>query len=249
MHWDKWAHNEISVNSHTLPAASWGFRELGRGGRGCALTGGGGEMVHVTTIRSQCRVVRMAETDASEGALKAGKFLCKGQKGRAPPFEEDVSSQGILFSGEPVHKGSIIEDCNGDFESRNDSRNFSSIVNSIAQDCEEGEFPFIQSLSGFFGAHADAGSKCEGEQMFVRCRKCGCDKHRAEIVHNIVEDRQKAGALETKLQTKVFCLRDEVGLSEPRKKHPSSLEGWTHLGLCDGNRDHWGNATGSRHGQ
>ena len=78
-------------------------------------------MVHVTTIRSQCRVVRMAETDASEGALKAGKFLCKGQKGRAPPFKEDVSSQGILLSREPVHKGSIIEDCNRDLESRNDS--------------------------------------------------------------------------------------------------------------------------------
>ena len=72
MHWDKWAHNEISVNSHTLPAASWGFRELGWGGRGCALTGGGGEMVHVMTIRSQCRVICMAETDASEGALKGG---------------------------------------------------------------------------------------------------------------------------------------------------------------------------------
>ena len=178
VHWDTWAHNEISVNSHTLPVASQGFRELGRGGRGCALTGGWGEMVQITTIRSQCGVVCMAETDASEGALKAGKFLCKGQKGRAPPFEEDVSSQGILLSGEAVHKGSIIEDCNGDLESRNDSRNFLSVVNSIAQDCEEGEFPFIQSLSGFFCAHANAGSKCEGEQMFVHCRKGGCDKHR-----------------------------------------------------------------------
>ena len=223
MRWDTWAHNEISVNSHTLPVASRGFRELGWGGRGCALTGGWGEMVQITTIRFQCGVVRMAETNASEGALEVGKFLCKGQKGRAPPFEEDVSSQGILLSGEAVHKGSIIEDCNGDLESRNDSRNFSSVVNSIAHDCEEGEFPFIQSLSGFLGAHANAGSKCEGEQMFVHCRKCGCYKHRVEIVHYIVEDRQKASALETKFQAKVFRLRDEVGLREPRKKHPSGL--------------------------
>ena len=190
---------------------------------GCALTSGWGEMVQITTIRFQCGVVRMAETNASEGALEVGKFLCKGQKGRAPPFEEDVSSQGILLSGEAVHKGSIIEDCNGDLESRNDSRNFSSVVNSIAHDCEEGEFPFIQSLSGFLGAHANAGSKCEGEQMFVHCRKCGCYKHRVEIVHYIVEDRQKASALETKFQAKVFRLRDEVGLREPRKKHPSGL--------------------------
>ena len=249
VHWDTWVHNEISVNSHTLPVASWGFRELGRGGRGCALTGGWGEMVQIITIGSQCGVVRMAKTDASEGALEAGKFLCKGQKGRAPPFEEDVSSQGILLSGEAMHKGSIIEDCNGDLESRNDSRNFSSVVNSIAQDSEEGEFPFIQSLSGFFGTHANAGSKCEGEQMFVRCWKCGCDKHLAEIFKNIVEDWQKDGALETKFQAKVFRLRDEVGLSKPRKKHPSSLEGWTHLELCDGNCDDWGNARGSCHGE
>ena len=102
----------------------------------------------------------MAETDASEGALEAGKFLHKGQKGRAPPFEEDVSSEGILLSGEAVHKGSIIKDHNGDLEGRNDSRDFSSVVDSIAQDCEEGKFPLIQSLSGFLGTHTNAGSEC-----------------------------------------------------------------------------------------
>ena len=120
-------------------------------------------MVEKATIRFQCGVVCMAETDASEGALEAGKFFSKGQKGRAPPFKEDVSSEGILLSGEAVHKGSIIQDGNGDLEGRNDSRDFSSIVDSIAQDCEEGKFPLIQSLSGFLRAHANAGSECEGE--------------------------------------------------------------------------------------
>ena len=78
-------------------------------------------MVEKATIRFQCGVVRVAETDASEGALEAGKFLRKGQKGSAPPFEEDVSSEGILLSGEAVHKGSIIQDRNGDLEGLNDS--------------------------------------------------------------------------------------------------------------------------------
>ena len=78
-------------------------------------------MVEKVTIRFQRGVVRMAKTYASEGALEAGKFLCKGQKGRAPPFEEDVSSEGILLIGEAVHKGSIIQDHNGDLEGRNDS--------------------------------------------------------------------------------------------------------------------------------
>ena len=191
----------------------------------------------------------MAKTDAGEGALEAGKFLRKGQKGGAPPFEEDVGTEGIFLSWEAMHKGSIIKDRKGDLEGRNDSRYFASVVDGITQDREEGELPLIQSLSGFLGTHANAGSECQGEQMFVRCRKCGHNKHRAEIVHNIVEDRQKASALETKFQAKVFCLRDEVGLSEPRKKHPSGLEGWTHLGLCDGNRDDRGNATGSCHGE
>ena len=160
-----------------------------------------------------------------------------------------MNSEGILLSWEAMHKGNIIKDCNGDLEGWNDSRYFASIVDSIAQDCEEGELPLIQSLSGFLGTHTNAGGECKGEQMFVHCRKCGCYKHWAEIVHNIVEDRQKASALETKFQAKVFHLRDEVGLSEPRKKHPSGLEGWTHLGLCDSNRDDWGNATGSCHGE
>ena len=120
-------------------------------------------MVEKATIRFQCSVVHMAETDASEGALEAGKFPRKGQKGRAPPFEEDVSSEGILLSGEAVYNGSIIKDRNGDLEGRNDSQDFSSVVYSIAQDCEEGEFPLIQSLSGFLGTHANAWSECEGE--------------------------------------------------------------------------------------
>ena len=120
-------------------------------------------MVKKATIRFQCGIVRMAETYASEGALEVGKFLRKGQKGRAPPFEEDVSSEGILLGGEAVHQGSIIQDRNGYLEGQNDSRDFSSVEDSIAQDCEEGEFPLIQSLSGFLGAHANAGSECEGE--------------------------------------------------------------------------------------
>ena len=84
-------------------------------------------MVKKVTIRFQCCVVRMAETYASEGTLEVGKFLCQGQKGRAPPFEEDVSSEGILLSGEAVHQGSIIQDRNWDLEGRNDSRDFSSV--------------------------------------------------------------------------------------------------------------------------
>ena len=105
----------------------------------------------------------MAKTDASEGALEVGKFFSKGQNSRAPPFEEDVSSEGILLSGEAVHKGSIIQDGNGDLEGQNDSWDFSSVVDSIAQDCEEDKFPLIQSLSGFLRAHANAGSERDGE--------------------------------------------------------------------------------------
>ena len=63
----------------------------------------------------------MAETYVSEGALEAGEFLRKGQKGRAPPFEEDMGGEGILLSGEAMHKGSIIQDHNGDLEGQNDS--------------------------------------------------------------------------------------------------------------------------------
>ena len=74
--WDTWAHNETSVNNHTLPAASRGCRELGWGGRGCTLTGCWGEMVEIMTIRFQHCVVSMAETDAREGALEVGKLLC-----------------------------------------------------------------------------------------------------------------------------------------------------------------------------
>ena len=78
-------------------------------------------MVEKATIRFQHGVVCMAKTDASEGALEVGKFFSKGQKSRAPPFKEDVSSVGILLLGEAVHQGSIIQDRNGDLEGRNDS--------------------------------------------------------------------------------------------------------------------------------
>ena len=165
-------------------------------------------MVEEMTIRFQHCVISMAETDASEGALEPGKFLRKGQKGRAPPFEKDVGSEGILLSREAMHKGSIIKDRNGDLEGQNDSRDLSSIVDSIAQDCEEGELPLIQGLPGFLGTHANAGGECKGEKMFVCCRKCGHDKRRAVIIQNIVEDRQEASTLETKFQAEIFHLRD-----------------------------------------
>ena len=54
-------------------------------------------MVEKTAIRFQCGVIGMAKTYASEGTLEAGKFLRKGHKGGAPPFEEDVGSEGILL--------------------------------------------------------------------------------------------------------------------------------------------------------
>ena len=85
--------------------------------------------------------------------------------------------------------------------------------------------------------------------MFVCCWKCACHKRRAEIVQNIGEDWQETSTLETKFQVEIFRFWDEVRLSVPRKKHPSGLEGWTHLGLCDGNRYDRGNATGSCHRQ
>ena len=147
-------------------------------------------MVEKTAIRFQRGVIGMAETYASEGALEAGKFFRKGQKGRAPPFEEDMGSEGILLSGEAMHKGSIIKDCNGDLEGRNDSRDFTSVVDSIAQDCEEGELPLIQGLPGFLSTHANAGGKGKGEKVFVHCWKCGRHNHRVVVLQNIVEDWQ-----------------------------------------------------------
>ena len=84
--------------------------------------------------------------------------------------------------------------------------------------------------------------------MFVCCRKCACHKCQAEIVQNIGEDQQETSTLETKFQAEIFRFRDEVRLSKPWKKHPSYLEGWTHPGLCDSNRNDQGNATGSCHG-
>ena len=91
----------------------------------------------------------------------------KGQKGRAPPFEKDMGSEGILLSGEAMHQGSIIKDCNGDLEGRNDSRDFTSVVDSVAQDREEGELPLIQGLPGFLSTHTNAGGKGKGEKVFV----------------------------------------------------------------------------------
>ena len=83
-----------------------------------------------------------------------------------------MGSEGILLSGEAMHKGSIIKDCIGDLEGWDDSRDFTSVVDSIAQDCEEGELPLIQGLPGFLGTHANAGGKCKGEKMLV-CRRKG----------------------------------------------------------------------------
>ena len=78
-------------------------------------------MVEKMSIRFQHSVIGMAKTYASEGALEAGKFLRKGHKGRAPTFEEDVGGEEILLLGEAMHKGSIIQDRNGDLEGQNDS--------------------------------------------------------------------------------------------------------------------------------
>ena len=82
-------------------------------------------------LRFQCGVIGMAETYASEGALEAGEFLRKGHKGRAPPFKEDMGSEGILLIGEAMHQCGIIQDRNGDLEGRNDSRDLMSIVDSL----------------------------------------------------------------------------------------------------------------------
>ena len=160
-----------------------------------------------------------------------------------------MGGEGILLSGEAMHKGSIIQDRNGDLEGRNDSRDLTSVVDSVAQDCEECELPLIQGLPGFLSTHANAGGKGEGEKVFIRRWKCGRHNRRAVVLQNIVEDRQQASALEAKFQAEIFCLWDEVGLSEPRKKHPSGLVGGTHLGFCDGYCDNWGNATGGRHSE
>ena len=132
----------------------------------------------------------MAKAYVSEGALEVGKFLHKGHKGGAPPFEEDMGSEGILLSGEAMHKGSIIQDRNRDLEGWNDNQDLMSIVDSIAQDHEEGEFPLIQGLPGFLGTHANAGGKGEGEKVFIHRRKCGWHNHWAVVIQNVVEDRQ-----------------------------------------------------------
>ena len=78
-------------------------------------------MVEKMAIRFQCGVIGMAETYPHEGALEVGEFLRKGHKGRAPPFEEDIGGEGILLSGEAMHKGNIIQDHNRDLEGQNDS--------------------------------------------------------------------------------------------------------------------------------
>ena len=121
-------------------------------------------MVEKTSIRFQRSVIGMAKTYVSEGTLEAGKFLRKGHKGGAPPFKEDVGSEGILLQGEAMHKGSIIQNRNGDLEGRNDSRDLTSVVDGVAQDHEEGELPLIQGLPGFLSTHAK-GAK-------VRVKRC-----------------------------------------------------------------------------
>ena len=45
-----------------------------------------------------------------------------------------MGGEGILLIQEAVHQGGIIQDCNGDLEGQNDSRDLMSIVDSIAQD-------------------------------------------------------------------------------------------------------------------
>ena len=101
-----------------------------------------------------------------------------------------MGGEGILLSGEAMHQRSIIQDRNGDLESRNDSRNLMGIVDSVAQDCEEGELPLIQGLPGFLGAHTNAWGKGEHGKVFIRRRECGQYNHRAVVLHDIVEDRQ-----------------------------------------------------------
>ena len=132
----------------------------------------------------------MAETDASEGALEAGKFFRKGQKGWAPPFEEDMGSEGILLSGEAMHKGSIIQDCSKDLEGWNNRWDFMSVVDSIAQDHQEGELPLIQALPGFFSTNTDTGGKSKGDKVFIHFWKCGRYNHQMVVIQNIVEDQQ-----------------------------------------------------------
>ena len=65
-----------------------------------------------------------------------------------------------------------------------------SVVDSIAQDCEEGELPLIQGLPGFLGTHTNTGGKGEGEKVFVCHQKCGQHNCWAVVLQNIVEDQQ-----------------------------------------------------------
>ena len=65
-----------------------------------------------------------------------------------------------------------------------------SVVDSVAQDREEGELPLIQGLPGFLGTHANAGGKGKGEKVFIRCWKCGRHNRWAVVLQNIVEDWQ-----------------------------------------------------------
>ena len=86
-----------------------------------------------------------------------------------------------------MHKGSIIQNHNGDLEGWNDSRDLTSIVDGIAQDREEGELPLIQGLPGFLSTHTNAGGKGKGEKMLVRRRKSGRHNLRVVVLQNMVE--------------------------------------------------------------
>ena len=101
-----------------------------------------------------------------------------------------MGGEGILLSGEAMHQCGIIQNRNGDLESWNDSRNLTGIVDSIAQDREEGELPLIQGLPGFLAAHTNAGGKGERKKVLVRRQECGRYNHRAVVLHDIVEDWQ-----------------------------------------------------------
>ena len=101
-----------------------------------------------------------------------------------------MGGEGILLSGEAMHQGGIIQDHNGDLEGWNDSRDLMSIVDSIAEDCEEGELPLIQGLPGFLGTHTNAGGTGEGEKVFVSRQKCGLHNRWVVVLQNIVEDWQ-----------------------------------------------------------
>ena len=77
-------------------------------------------MIHESAVGLQCGVVGGAQTDAGEGALEAGQFLRKGDRGGTPPFEQNMGGEGTLLGGESMDKGCIIQDGNGNLQGRDD---------------------------------------------------------------------------------------------------------------------------------